>query len=239
MRIYTCVKLWVLIGFLSVCVHGTCLPYACIIRLQGGRIRSLRIQGPFQSPDKYRAGLQAKTLEELQLGERNISLPLVLHCSKPAPSNLSLRKDLQSVCAEKPTTRWILATLTKKLPSYHVVHNTSNLSQVNFVNFSIWLPHLAPVLWGKHPVWAVGSKSSLALWSHIHQLSPCSITLYGHGTAATMAALYLSVSVCACEGQQLMKGICSSGTIKGIQRGGGRAAFLFILGLTLLKSCCI
>lgn len=127
MRIYTCVKLWVLIGFLSVCVHGTCLPYACIIRLQGGRIRSLRIQGPFQSPDKYRAGLQAKTLEELQLGERNISLPLVLHCSKPAPSNLSLRKDLQSVCAEKPTTRWILATLTKKLPSYHVVHNTSDL----------------------------------------------------------------------------------------------------------------
>ncbi len=110
--IYTCVKLWILIGFLSVCVHGTCLLYACIIRLLGGRIKSVRIQGPFQSPDKYRAGLQAKTLEELQVGggkkRRNISLPLVLHCSKTF--FLSLRKDLESVCAEVMNFGWYVST---------------------------------------------------------------------------------------------------------------------------------
>lgn len=133
-----------------------------------------------------------------------------------------------------------------EVESFHNEHDTLEapdwFHSLFFLLFSVCWNALgqgcsALVLWRKHPV---GTHS---LWSHTHQLSQCSITLYGYGNALTMAALYLSVRVCVCvcKSQQLMKGICSSGTIKGSQRGGGKElqssifapfAFLFMSGLT-------
>lgn len=87
---------------------------------------------------------------------------------------------------------------------------------------------------GENPVLTVGSKPNLSSWSLIQQLSACSITLYGHETASAtrLHSIYLYLCVCvrvrmhvyACKGQQLVDGICSCGTIKGSQRGGGRVS---------------
>lgn len=78
-----------------------------------------------------------------------------------------------------------------------------------------------------------------SLWSHIHQLSSCSITLYGYESALTMAALYLSA--CACVREVWKAHERNMWHHKRRARGGGRElqnsifappAFLFILGLT-------